>query len=65
MEFLSDTNDTRAELIRNVADLKEQEALALVRARIEGGDDPLTVVEDCQEGLRQVGERYERQEYYF
>jgi methanogenic corrinoid protein MtbC1 len=64
MEFLSDTNDPRAELIRNVADLKEEEALALVRARIAREDDPLTIVEDCQEGLRQVGERYERQEYY-
>ncbi len=57
-------SDLRAELIRCVADLQEDEALTLVQARLDNGDDPLGIVEDCQEGLRQVGERYERREYY-
>lgn len=57
-------SDPRADLIRCVSDLQEDEALALVRARLENNDDPLQIVEDCQEGLRQVGERYERREYY-
>jgi methanogenic corrinoid protein MtbC1 len=57
-------SDPRAELIRRVADLEELEALALVQARLAAGDDPLGIVEDCQEGLRQVGERYEQREYY-
>lgn len=52
------------ELINAVAELREAEALELVRRRIQAGDDPLSIVEDCQEGLRQVGERYERREYY-
>ena len=56
--------DPRAGLIQHVAGLEEQEALALVRARLAYSEDPLTIVEDCQEGLRQVGERYERREYY-
>jgi methanogenic corrinoid protein MtbC1 len=63
-ERFSHTDDLRAGLTGIVADLKEQEALALVRARLENNEDPLTIVEDCQEGLRQVGERYERREYY-
>ena len=57
-------SDLRAGLIRCVADLQEDEALAIVRARLASNDDPLQIVEDCQEGLRQVGERYERREYY-
>jgi len=57
-------SDLRAELIRCVADLQEEEALALVQTRLANGDDPLLIVEDCQEGLRQVGERYEQREYY-
>jgi methanogenic corrinoid protein MtbC1 len=57
-------SDHRAGLIRHVADLDEQEALALVAARLAQNEDPLCIVEDCQEGLRQVGERYERREYY-
>ncbi|MEZ4590575.1 MAG: B12-binding domain-containing protein [Chloroflexota bacterium] len=36
----------------------------MVQERVAHGHDPLAIIEDCQEGLRQVGERYERQEYY-
>lgn len=61
---MMETNDLRAVLVANVADLNEDVALSLVQARITRGDDPLTITEDCQEGLRIVGERYERQEYY-
>lgn len=54
----------RAVLIAAVADLKEAEVLALVEERLQDGSDPLTIVEDCQEGLRQVGIRYEEREYF-
>lgn len=57
-------NQQRLDLIRSVAELQEQEALDLVRTRLEQNEDPLFIVEDCQEGLRQVGELYERREYY-
>jgi methanogenic corrinoid protein MtbC1 len=56
--------DLRKMLIASVADLKEAEALELVRSRLQKADDPLAIVEDCQEGLRQVGVRYEQQEYF-
>jgi methanogenic corrinoid protein MtbC1 len=64
MESRAKTNHPRTELVRCVADLEELEAIAIVQARLERNDDPIKIVEDCQEGLRQVGERYERQEYY-
>ncbi|MBN1965674.1 MAG: cobalamin-dependent protein [Anaerolineae bacterium] len=54
----------RAALITAISDLEEEQALALVRQRLEAGDDPLVIVKDCQEGLQQVGVRYEQQEYY-
>jgi methanogenic corrinoid protein MtbC1 len=56
--------DYRKEFIGKVADLEEREVLALVQQRVQENEDPLRIVEDCQEGLRRVGERYERQEYY-
>ena len=52
------------ELISAIAELKEETALAMVRQRIAAGDDPLLIMEDCQEGMRQVGKRYEQQQYY-
>ena len=60
----SDSANQRSTLVTGVADLNEQKVLTLVKARIDQKDNPLSIVEDCQEGLRQVGERYERQEYY-
>jgi methanogenic corrinoid protein MtbC1 len=59
-----DERDSRAALIASVADLEEQEVLELVRRRLGEGDNPLAIAEDCQEGLRQVGVRYEKQEYF-
>ena len=54
----------RQVLIAAVADLKESDVLELVKNRLHDGGDPLTIVEDCQEGLRQVGIRYENREYF-
>lgn len=51
-------------LIRCVVELKEQAVLALVQERLQRGDDPLSIVEECEEGMRRVGERYERREYF-
>lgn len=51
-------------LIQQLADLRIHEVLALVRQRLDQGEDPLTIAEVCQTGMRQVGERYERQEYF-
>jgi methanogenic corrinoid protein MtbC1 len=56
--------DLRSALIASVADLEELAVLDMVHKRLEDGNDPLTIVEDCQEGLRQVGVRYENQEYF-
>jgi methanogenic corrinoid protein MtbC1 len=56
--------DTSAILIAAITDLQEETALSLVRQRLDVGDDPLLIIEDCQEGMRQVGARYERNEYF-
>lgn len=51
-------------LIHHVAELNEQHVLALVQKRLGDGEDPLAIVEDCQEGMRRVGERYEQGQYF-
>lgn len=57
-------SDTSVELIAAIADLKEKTALTLVERRLADGEDPLLIIKDCQEGLRRVGLRYERNEYF-
>lgn len=61
---MMDQKETQTVLPNLVADLAEQEVLALVRRRLENGESPLAIVEECQAGLRLVGERYENREYF-
>jgi methanogenic corrinoid protein MtbC1 len=56
--------DASTSLMAAISDLQEEQALALVRRRIETGDDPLLIIQDCEEGMRQVGAHYERNEYF-
>jgi methanogenic corrinoid protein MtbC1 len=51
-------------LAEALAELKEDEALAIVRLRMERGDDPLQIIEDCQAGMREVGDRYAQRRYF-
>jgi methylmalonyl-CoA mutase cobalamin-binding domain/chain len=51
-------------LTQMVADLEEDAALALVHQRIENGEDPLTIINEANEGMLEVGLRYERGEYF-
>lgn len=57
-------DDAREALIANLADLNEGEALEIIRESLDAGSDPLAIMEDCQEGMRQVGERYEQGIYF-
>ncbi len=38
--------------------------LLAVRQRIAAGDDPLQIIQDCNAGMRRVGERYEEGRYF-
>lgn len=55
-------SDTR--LTQALADLQEDEVMAIIRWRMDRGDDPLQIIEDCQAGMREVGERYAQQRYF-
>ncbi len=47
-----------------VANLDEDAVLAQVQERITAGDDPLQIIEECNAGLREVGQKYESGEYF-
>jgi methanogenic corrinoid protein MtbC1 len=56
--------DDHTVLFDRLVDLDEPGVLRLVGERLERGDDPLHLLEECQAAMRQVGVRYERHEYY-
>jgi methylmalonyl-CoA mutase cobalamin-binding domain/chain len=53
-----------ASLAARIAELDEQGALDAVNARIAAGDDPLAIIEECQLGMRWVGEHYQSGKYF-
>jgi methanogenic corrinoid protein MtbC1 len=53
-----------ASLAARIAALDEQAALDAVEARIAAGDDPLAIIEECQLGMRWVGEHYQTGKYF-
>ena len=53
-----------ASLAARIAALDEQGALDAVNARIAAGDDPLAIIEECQLGMRWVGEHYQSGKYF-
>lgn len=57
-------SDKHTLLVNKLADLEEATVLALVKERVQAGDDPFDIIEDAQQAMRRVGERYEQREYY-
>ena len=60
---MSKTN-SNSQLSHLIAELEEDIVLALVKERLKNGDDPLQIINECNEGMREVGQRYEQGEYF-
>jgi len=56
--------NSNSQLAQLIADLEEEIVLELVRQRLDAGDDPLQIIDECNEGMREVGQRYEKGEYF-
>jgi methanogenic corrinoid protein MtbC1 len=52
------------ELERLIAELDEQGALDEVGRSLARGDNPLTIIEECQIGMRYVGDSYQSGKYF-
>ena len=53
-----------SQLTDALANMKEQEAVDLAEKMLGQGEDPLTVLESCREGLEIVGRRFEEGQYF-
>ncbi|MEM1566023.1 MAG: corrinoid protein [Candidatus Bathyarchaeia archaeon] len=52
------------DLINAVADLKEEEALKLVKEMLDAGEDPFKIMEYVRKGMEIVGNRFANSEYF-
>jgi 5-methyltetrahydrofolate--homocysteine methyltransferase len=51
-------------LLDAIADMREDEALALAKAMLDAGDAPLRVLELCRTAMETVGKRFQEGEYF-
>jgi len=52
------------DLVKTLADLKEQEAIRIVEERLKAKEDPLKILEDARKGMEIVGKRFANSEYF-
>ena len=52
------------ELAAAISDLEDERATELVQQRLGRGDDAAAILASCQDGMIQVGKRYEAGEYF-
>ncbi len=52
------------DLVQEISDLNEDRIMSLVEEKIEKGQDPKRVLDECRKGITKVGERYEQKEYF-
>jgi len=51
-------------LVNLMAELKENETIALVKELIQGGSDPVGILDDARSAMELVGKRFEKCEYF-
>ena len=62
---MTDTHDQERQLVEWLADMNEDDALALAkRMLLEDGKDPVRVLELCREAMDVVGKRFEAGESF-
>jgi methanogenic corrinoid protein MtbC1 len=52
------------ELVNAIADMREEEALKLAREMVEGGSEPMAILDAAREAMAVVGQRYEEGTYF-
>jgi methanogenic corrinoid protein MtbC1 len=52
------------ELVNAIADMREEEALKLVKEMVEGGSEPMLILNAARQGMAIVGQRYDEGTYF-
>ena len=52
------------DLVNALADLKEQQAIEIVKKRLSANEDPLKILGDARKGMEIVGNRFASSEYF-
>jgi methanogenic corrinoid protein MtbC1 len=53
-----------SELAEALANLEEDKVNAMVKKRLDAGEDPLSILDECRQGMDIVGDRYKAGDYF-
>jgi methanogenic corrinoid protein MtbC1 len=56
--------DKETQLVELIADMEEEDALGLAKEMLDGGADPMRVLDLCRQAMDIVGKRFEEGEYF-
>lgn len=57
-------DDQGKQLVQQIAEMQEEDAVKLAREMLDGGYDPVRLLSHCREAMEIVGKRYEKGEYF-
>ncbi|KXB04090.1 hypothetical protein AKJ49_02355 [candidate division MSBL1 archaeon SCGC-AAA382A03] len=52
------------ELSESLADLEEEKTLNIVKERIDVGEEPIEILEDCRDSMETIGDKFESGEFF-
>ena len=52
------------DLVRAIVNLEEKDALRIAKEKLDGGEEPLNILEACRKGMGIVGKRFADKEYF-
>ena len=52
------------ELGKALVDLNEEKVHELVKRKLEAGEDPMAIIQECNAGMVEVGRRFETSEFF-
>jgi 5-methyltetrahydrofolate--homocysteine methyltransferase len=52
------------QLVNAIADMEEEQALAITKESLEQGVEPMLILEDCRTAMQIVGKRFEEGQYF-
>jgi 5-methyltetrahydrofolate--homocysteine methyltransferase len=52
------------QLVNAIADMEEEQALAITKGSLEQGVDPMLILDDCRTAMQIVGKRFEEGQYF-
>ncbi|MBW2063762.1 MAG: cobalamin-dependent protein [Deltaproteobacteria bacterium] len=52
------------ELVNAMVSMKEKEAVSIAKELLDGGEDPMNILNACKEAMEEVGNRFEKGEFF-